>query len=107
MWEMQLCLALGYRSLHDLRMNFPTDEYPLWLAYCQLRGFDQTRLEVGIANAGAAMCQVMGGKVKPHELVASFKEATLTGKASNNYLSAWKKANQPTRTRKHGSKLDR
>lgn len=59
-----MTLALGYRSLADLRDNLPPEEWAIWQAYDRLCGLPADRAEWQRALQTAANMMAMGGAKK-------------------------------------------
>jgi hypothetical protein len=72
---MKLALALS-RSLGELYASVDSEELTLWEGYHALYGLPQDRIEATVAMAGAAICQVQGGKVKAIDLIPQFARPT-------------------------------
>jgi len=51
----------------------PLTEFIRWRAYYQRNGFDVDRLECTTANAGAAVAQTWGSRVKATDLIPDFR----------------------------------
>lgn len=71
---MRLALAVG-RTPGELLGGGPAmsaAEFDLLAEHYRRDGFPADRIEAGAAVAGAAVCQVMGGKVRPADLIPRF-----------------------------------
>lgn len=47
-------------------------EFAFWAEYQKHHGFPTDRVVGAVVKAGAAACQVQGGKVTPHDLLPKF-----------------------------------
>jgi hypothetical protein len=59
-------------TVAELGRRMDSAEFAEWSHYYREFGFDADRLEYATANAGAAVCQSWGGKVRANQLVPRF-----------------------------------
>jgi hypothetical protein len=59
-------------TVGELGARMTSAEFSEWAAYYREYGFDADRVEHAAANAGAAVCQSFGAKVKAGQLVPRF-----------------------------------
>ena len=60
-------------------LAMPHAEFALWRAYYRRNGFDADRIECTTANAGAAVAQTWGSRVKASDLIPDF-QSTVKGR---------------------------
>lgn len=80
-----LGLALG-KSLAEL-MALSEAEINVWAAFREWQGFPSDRLAFGIANSGAYVGRVWGGKATVADLLARFKSREVADDAAG--VMAW------------------
>lgn len=71
----------------------PCDQLTDYQAYRQLYGFPQDRMEHTLAIVGSYLGQVLGGKVKPKDLLPDYgDDKPLRGEALKAVARAWARA---------------